>query len=197
VRDLTAVFAAFPILETERCILRASTPEDAPDLFRIMSDVRVTRYIGQQPMDLLDKAVARVQMFHNIFAEQTALPWVVASRTNEQMIGTCAIWNIDRPNHRAEIGYVLAPEWWGKGLTTEAVAAAVTFGFTNMGLHRIEAETDPENAASRRVLEKLGFVQEGHFREYYYNPVGERFTDKAVFSLLQSAWMDRLDKDTR
>ena len=186
--DLTAVFAAFPILETERCVLRAVMLEDAPAIFHIMSDPRVTRYIGQQPMDAPDKALERVCKFQSLFNERTAIPWAVASREDRQLIGTCVFWNIDRPNFRAEIGYILSPKWWGKGLMTEAAAAALKFGFTTMGLNSIEAQTDPENAASRRVLEKLGFIQEGHFREYYYDPIEDRFTDKLVFSLLASNW---------
>lgn len=192
--DLTDVFDTFPVLETERCTLRAVTHDDAPDIFHIMSDARVTRYIGQQPMDSPEKAVERVRMFQKLFDEQTAIPWAVASREHGQLIGTCVFWNIDRPNFRAEIGYILSPQWWGKGLMAEAVTAALIFGFTTMGLHSVEAQMDPENAASRRLLEKLGFVQEGHFREYYYDPAEGRFTDKAVFSLLKTTWVSRSDE---
>ena len=193
--DLSAVFANFPVLETERCVLRAVMLEDAPAIFQMMSDPRVTRYIGQQPMDSPEKAVERVRKFQSLFDEQSAIPWAVVSHENRQLIGTCVFWNIDHPNYRTEIGYILSPQWWGKGLMTEAVAAVLNFGFTRMGLHSIEAQTDPENAASRRVLEKLGFVQEGHFREYYYDPAEDRFADKVVFSLLKSAWINRMNED--
>ncbi len=71
---------------------------------------------------------------------------------------------------------------------TEAVSAALTFGFQAMALHSVEAQIAPENIGSRRVLEKLGFVQEAYFQENYYEPAEERFTDTAVFSLLKSAW---------
>jgi ribosomal-protein-alanine N-acetyltransferase len=93
------------------------------------------------------------------------------------------------PEHsRAEIGYELAPEWWGRGAMTEALGAALRFGFTSMGLHSVEAHIHPDNTGSQRVLEKLGFVQEGYFRENYNDLVEGRFTDTAVFSLLSTTW---------
>jgi ribosomal-protein-alanine N-acetyltransferase len=71
---------------------------------------------------------------------------------------------------------------------TEAIGAVLGFGFTTMGLHSVEAQIHPENTGSRRVLEKLGFVQEGYFRENFYEPADGSFTDTAVFSLLQADW---------
>jgi len=189
--DLTHVFAIFPMLETERYVLRAVTPEDAADIFHIRSDPRVTRYLAQQPMASLDEAVQRVEALRATFQEQTGIPWAIASRAHGQLIGTCVFWHLNRPHFRAEIGYELAPEWWGQGVMTEAVAAVLTFGFTLMGLHSVEAQMDPANTGSRRLLEKLGFVQEGYFRENYYDPIAAQFTDTAVFSLLKATWMEK------
>ena len=75
---------------------------------------------------------------------------------------------------------------------TEAVAAALSFGFQSMGLHSVEAQIAPANSGSRRVLEKLGFVQEAYFRENYYEPADGSFSDTAVFSLLRSSWAPRI-----
>jgi ribosomal-protein-alanine N-acetyltransferase len=190
--DLSKVFAAFPTLETQRCLLREARPDDAPDIFRFMSDARVTRYIGQQPMTSLEQAEKRVQSFQTYFQEQRAIPWVIVQRATGNVIGTYIYWNILPEHFRAEIGYILDPAWWGQGLMTEVVAATLEFGFRTMGLNSIEAQTDPGNAASSRVLEKLGFVKEGHFREYYYDPTQGKFTDKVVFSLLKSNWAKRV-----
>ena len=98
-----------------------------------------------------------------------------------------------KPHFRAEIGYDLAPAFWGQGVMPEAVGAVLTFGFTTMGLHSVEAQIDPENTGSRRVLEKLGFVQEAYFRENFYVAAEARFTDTAVFSLLKATWMSRAE----
>ena len=76
-------------------------------------------------------------------------------------------------------------------MTAAVIAAVLTFGFTTMGLHRVEAQIHPDNTGSRRVLEKLDFIQEGYFRENYYEPAEARFTDTAVYSLLRATWMHR------
>ncbi len=189
--NLTTAFATFPVLETERFTLRAAMPDDAAAIFRIMHDPRVTRYFGMLPMATLEEAVQRVQGFQQDFQEQSGIRWVITPRGTTQCIGTCGYWRIINPHFRAEIGYELDPAYWGQGVMTEAIAAALTFGFTTMGLHSVEAQIHPENTGSRRVLEKLGFTQEGYFRENYYDPVESRFTDTAVFSLLKATWLKR------
>jgi ribosomal-protein-alanine N-acetyltransferase len=189
--DLTAAFATFPVLETERFVLRAPTLDDADDMFRIMSDVRVTRYFGALPMVARVEAEQRVERIHTAFQEHNGIRWAIADRASGQLVGTAGFWRLIKPHFRAEIGYELAPEWWGKGVMTEALSAMLAFGFTRMGLHSVEAHIHPDNGASRRVLEKLGFVQEGYFRENFYDPIEAQFTDTAVFGLLSTKWMQR------
>jgi ribosomal-protein-alanine N-acetyltransferase len=187
--DLSVAFATFPVLETERLVLRAVTPADAEAMFRIMRDPRVTRYFGSPPMMSPDEAVQRVDHIVQAFREQTGVRWAITQRGNSQLLGTCGYWRLVKPHFWAEIGYELAPEYWGRGIMTEAIGAVLQFGFTTMALHRVEAQIHPANIGSRRVLEKLGFVQEGYFRENYYEAAEEQFTDTAVFSLLQAAWI--------
>jgi len=191
--DLTTAFAVFPVLETERFLLRPATLDDVTDMFRVMSDLRVTRYFGMLPMTTLAEAQQRVQAIQTAFQEQSGVRWAIANRANGQLVGTCGFWRLIKSHDRAEIGYELAPEWWGQGVMTEALGAMLDFGFTRMGLHSVEAQIHPANSGSRRVLEKLGFVQEGYFRENYYDPVEARFTDTAVYSLLKVIWMSRAD----
>lgn len=189
--NLDQLFAEFPTLETERCIIRPFTPEDAPAFFEVMRHEQVTRYIGQKPMASVEDAVARLQRFQRVYDQQEGLVWAVVLRENNQLIGNVLLWNLNSAHYRAEVGYILGPEWWGKGLMTEVVTRVLDFGFDTMGLHSIEAQTDPDNAASRRVLEKLGFVLEAHYHENYYDITRERFTDTTVFSLLVQNWKGR------
>jgi [ribosomal protein S5]-alanine N-acetyltransferase len=189
--DLTAAFVAFPVLETKRFLLRLATLDDVADMFRVMSDPQVTRYFGMLPMATPAEAQERVQAIQKAFQEQTGVRWAIVDRANGQLIGTCGFWRLIKPHDRAEIGYELAPEWWGQGVMTEALGAMLDFGFTRMGLHSVEAQIHPANSGSRRVLEKQGFVQEGYFHENFYDPVEARFTDTAVFSLLSTTWMRR------
>lgn len=189
--DLSRAFATFPVLHTDRFVLREPTGHDIDAMFRIMSDPQVMRYFGQQPMRTRDEARQRIHDMHSAFHERNGIRWVIAGRDNSHLIGTCGFWRLDKPHFRAEIGYELAPEWWGRGVMPEAVGAALRFGFAQMHLHSVEAQIHPSNIGSRRVLEKLGFVQEGYFRENYYDPIEARFTDTAVFSLLAADWQAR------
>ena len=193
--DLTEAFAIFPVLETERLVLRAPTLGDVDDIFRIMSDVRVTRYFGALPMVARVEAEQRVERIHSAFQEHNGVRWAIADRASGQLVGTAGFWRLIKPHYRAEIGYELAPEWWGRGVMTEVVGAMLSFGFTRMGLHSVEAQIHPGNSASRRVLEKLGFAQEGHLRENFYDPIEAGFTDTAVFGLLAADWLRRAEND--
>jgi ribosomal-protein-alanine N-acetyltransferase len=187
-RDLSIAFATFPVLETKRFLLRAVAPDDTDAIFRMMSDPRVVRYFGTLPMTAPEQAERRVQGITAAFEQRAGIRWAITSRADGGLLGTGGFWRLMAEHSRAEMGYELAPEWWGRGAMTEALGAVLGFGFTSMGLHSVEAQIHPDNTGSRRVLEKLGFVQEGYFRENYYDPVEARFTDTAVFSLLSATW---------
>jgi [ribosomal protein S5]-alanine N-acetyltransferase len=135
--------------------------------------------------------VTRVEGIQIDFSAQEGLRWAITDRATGEFLGTGGFWRIVKAHHRAEIGYELAADWWGKGMMSEVGAVMLDFGFTQMKLHSVEAQIHPDNQGSRRVLEKLGFVQEGHFRENYYDPVEQRFTDTTVFSLLKRDWLAR------
>jgi [ribosomal protein S5]-alanine N-acetyltransferase len=162
--DLAEAFATFPVLETKRYTLRAVEQDDAPDIFRIMGDPRVTRFFGQLPMAAHDEAIQRVAGIRAAFEAREGVRWAIVDRASGAFTGTGGFWRLIKQHYRAEIGYELAPEWWGQGVMPEAAGAALAFGFARMGLHSVEAHIHPANAGSRRVLEKLGFVQEGYFR---------------------------------
>ncbi|UJR86468.1 GNAT family N-acetyltransferase [Sandaracinus amylolyticus] len=186
--DLDAAFASFPVLETERLVLRAAMPNDALDLYRILSDPRVTRYFGRPPWTALAQAEERIAVTDAAFRERKGIRWVLSLRGNPRMIGSCGFWRMVPEHLRAEVGYELDPEQWGHGYMPEALRAIVAFGFDVLRLHAVEAHIDPENRNSARVLEKLGFAQEAYFRESYYEAQNDRFTDTAVLTALRTTW---------
>lgn len=183
--DTAAAIAAFPVLRTPRLVLRAITIDDAPAILRIMGDPRVTRYFGSLPMAAIEQATQRVEIIERDFQQQNGIRWAITQRESGEFLGSCGFWRLIKAHYRAEIGYELAPEWWGRGIMPETMRAILAFGFSTLGLHSVEAHIHPKNSGSRRVLEKLGFVQEGYFRENYYDPIEQQFTDTAVFSLLR------------
>ena len=186
--DLSGAFATFPVLETERLILRSLTPDDTEAVFQLLSDPQVIRYFGMPAMATVEKAAQRVERILADFEKHEGIRWALTDRATGELLGSCGYWRLTKPHHRAEIGYELASRAWGRGLMVEAAAPILAFGFAQMGLHSVEAQIHPENTASRRVLEKLGFVQEGYFRQNFYDEFEQQFTDTAVFSLLKSDW---------
>ncbi len=105
------------------------------------------------------------------------------------MIGIIGQYRVKWEHFRSEVGYMLLPEYNGKGIATEALALVVRYGFEYMQMHSLEAIIDPMNGASARVLEKNGFVREAHIRENeYYNG---RFLDTVIYSLLRRDWEKR------
>ena len=178
-----------PTLETARLRLRWLDEADAPALFTIFSDADVCRYWSSPPYEALAEAVALVDEIHRLFRAKTLFEWGVAERETDAVIGTVTLAHLDPQNRRAELGFSVARARWGQGIASEAVTAALAFGFTTLGLHRVEADVDPRNAASIRVLEKLGFAREGLMRERWI--VGEERCDSLFLGLLAREWRAR------
>ena len=87
------------------------------------------------------------------------------------------------------MGYILRSQSWGKALMSESLRSLVNYGFTNLNLNRIEADIDPRNERSERVLQRLGFVKEGHLRQRWI--VSGEVSDSALYGLLRSDWEAR------
>ena len=113
--------------------------------------------------------------------------WLVADRRGDAAIGSCSLFRFDARHRRAEVGYALRSDRWGRGLAAEAVALALDWGFRTLALHRIEAGIDPRNDASRRLLERLGFRREGLLRNHRRHADGTP-RDTVVFSIIDSEW---------
>ncbi|MCC6595314.1 MAG: GNAT family N-acetyltransferase, partial [Rhodanobacteraceae bacterium] len=99
---------------------------------------------------------------------------------------TCSLFALSRDHARAELGYALRPAYWRQGLATQMLTLALGHAFTALGLLRIEADVDPLNLASCRLLERLGFVREGLLRERWR--VGGATQDSALYGLLARDW---------
>ncbi len=180
----TSIFAALPILETERLTLRPIRREDEADAFAYGADPEVSRYTTWERHRSVDDARAFVDWVLGEYERGRPAPWAIVHREAGRLIGACGVadW---RPEHaRAEIGYVLARPYWGQGYTTEAVRAVLAFGFQELKLNRIEAVCAVENAASERVMQKVGMRCEGVLRQYML--VKGRFHDWKLYSILAS-----------
>lgn len=183
-------FEYFPVIETDRLIMREINLEDLGALFKIFSSEDVMKYYGMFPIDQLKQAQNLILSFRDGFDEEKSIRWGITLKESQVFIGTCGFHNMQKRSFRAEIGYELSPDHWNKGYVTEAIGAMLEFGFGMMGLNRIEALVYPENTASHRALEKLGFKEEGLLREYAY--FREVFQDLVMHSILRREYLDHL-----
>lgn len=175
-----------PILETPRLVLRALRDEDASALYAIHSDPVTMRYWATPPWSSPDQAQAMLARARDGFAAGDALRFAVIERDGDALVGTCTLFGIDATHRRAEVGYVLARERWGRGVMREALTALLDYAFGPLGLHRVEADVDPRNVASVGLLERLGFAREGLLRERWR--VSGEVSDSVFLGLLEPAW---------
>ena len=177
-------FTPFPELKTERLLLRRLTKDDARELFILRSDEDVLRYLGREPANSIIEVEELIDKFNKNIDENESILWGIALLSDTTtIIGTICLWNFKRESYRSEIGYILHPAHWRKGIMKEAVNCVVGYGFVILKLHSIEALLSAENIASSAVLEKTGFVKEGHLKESYY--FKGKFSDTAIYSRLK------------
>lgn len=183
----------FPVLQTERLVLRGFRDSDAPAVFSIFSRDIVTTYHNAETMRSIEQAEKLVRVRASLFGNGLGIRWGIALRERRDVIiGSCGYYNLNKAFRSAEIGYDLHPAYWRQGIMTEALAAVIGYGFGKgffFPLNRIDALTHVEHEASAGLLERLGFQEEGLRREFGYWK--GQFHDLRSFSLLHGDWATR------
>lgn len=176
-------FSPFPTLTTARLTLREPHLADVDALFVLRSDPALMQFIPRPLAKTPADAAAVLTLMRDSQARNERLNWAI-TRTGQgdELLGVIGYVNIYPDAHRAEIGYILRADCHGLGLMDEALQATVAYGFDQMRLHSIEAIIRPENAASRKLVARNGFVQEGLFRENCF--FEGQYLDSAVYSRL-------------
>ncbi|RST77214.1 N-acetyltransferase [Siminovitchia acidinfaciens] len=173
---------SFPEIQTKRLHLKEVRHTDAKDLHEFLSDGEVRKYIGIPPYTKMEETYKEIEWYDKIFNTKTGIRWGIALKDDPTIIGSCGFLNISQSNFRAEIGYELHRSYWRQGIVSEALEAVIKYGFEEMKLNRSEALIEPENVASVKLVERLGFLQEGLLREYEYG--AGKFDDLYMYSLL-------------
>jgi ribosomal-protein-alanine N-acetyltransferase len=182
---LDLLFSPFPLLNTDRLQLRQISMDDAAEILTLRSDTRVMQYLDRPALLNIDEAKEMVGKIEKALADNAGITWAIALKDDPELIGTIGFWKINKDDHRGEIGYMLHPAFQGKGIMMEAMKLVLEYGFQRMKLHSVEANVNPGNLASIKLLGKNHFIQEAYFREnYYYNG---KFLDSAIYSLLAPA----------
>jgi ribosomal-protein-alanine N-acetyltransferase len=172
----------FPIIKTDRLVIRKITHDDVSEVFFLRSDKELIKYLDRAPMETMEEAFEYIKKGNESFTENDAINWGIQLKDDNKLIGTIGFWRIDKPHHRAEVGYAIHTDHQGKGLMNEALQAVIEYGFHALGFHSIEANINPHNHASSRLLLKNNFVKEAHFKENYY--FNGKFYDSVIYSLI-------------
>lgn len=176
----------FPVLTTERLLLREFDLADVPAVFDILRREDVNKWLETDPLQSIAETEARVQARMGLFKDKVGFRWAIVLRDDPaQVIGSCGYFSVRRGTQTVETGYEIHPDCWNKGFMTEALRAMIEFsvGAHNLlPVHRMEALVAPGNAASIRILEKLGFDREGLRREFGFWK--GRYQDVYLYAML-------------
>jgi len=177
-----------PVLVTQRLRLRRFRVDDVDAMHACYGDAGAMRWWNTPPharKSDTERSVRRSM----VFAPWKRMVWAVAKGPEDRCIGMVNYHNADMDHRKAEVGYLLQPAEHGQGLAFEAMSAVVGFCFGEMGMHRLQAVIDPDNAASRGLAQKLGFRQEGVLRESLF--LGGVWRDDVIYGLLAEEWEAR------
>lgn len=178
------------VLRSARLTLRPFTQGDAAPLFRVFSDEQVVRFWSVGAWTDIAQAEQMIAEAFAAYREGSLCRYAIALRDTDELIGICNLRGFFAQNRRCELGYALGSAHWGRGYAFEALEALLGHAFSALDMNRIEADIDPRNAASARLLEKLGFRQEGYMPERWIVH-GEK-ADTAFYGLLRRYWDERV-----
>lgn len=180
-------FHPFPILQTERLLLRHISKADAEDIFVFRSDSEVMRYIPRPVAKSIEDVYPLVALLDEFLDKGERVNWGIELKETKKIVGMIGFVNIKPEHFRAEVGYVLASQYHRKGIMFEALEAIVAYGFDKLNLHSVEAIVDADNEASNKLLLKFGFLKEAYFREDFYHNTS--FRNSVHFGLLKNEFI--------
>jgi [ribosomal protein S5]-alanine N-acetyltransferase len=178
--------AIIPTFTTKRLGIRQLDRSDAEAIFALQSDRRVTEPYCQEPYKTIGETRKWLEERVSERGRSESTYWVLTPPGQDTAIGSCCLWNFDWKSRRAELGYELRPDHWGKGIMGEAIRPILNYGFTDLGLHRIEACPFGANSASNRLLLRLGFRYEGNLGQRHL--FRGRYFDQLWYGLLKEEW---------
>jgi ribosomal-protein-alanine N-acetyltransferase len=155
------------LLATERLLLRKPRAEDAPLIFAAYAqDPDVTRYLTFRPHRDLNETHEAIGRFLENWRTEKSYCWLIFRRDDEELVGAISA----REDQGINLGYLLARPFWGQGFMSEALSAIGEWAFSVPLVFRVWAVCDLENEASARLLERIGFYQEGVLRKWSHHP---------------------------
>ncbi|MET0982139.1 MAG: GNAT family N-acetyltransferase [Telluria sp.] len=178
-----------PVLHTARLTLRPLADGDGPALFAIFSDAEVVRYWSRSAWTGMEQAGEMLAAAAEGYADGSGLRYGIVVTATSELVGVASLFAFDHNNRRCDLGYVLGSRHWGQGYASEALVPVLDHAFETLNMNRIEADIDPRNIGSQRVLEKLAFRREGFMPERWI--VHGETADTAFYGLLKRYWEAR------
>ncbi|HMA94035.1 MAG TPA: GNAT family protein [Polyangiaceae bacterium] len=175
-------------IRTKRLLIREFLANDREQLLAIVRDPSQIEHmlLSLETEQQLDEFLSMV--LSSIDAEQR-LQWhfAVADLITGQFLGSCCLMIEPGSTSSAELGYWFLREAWGRGYATESSAAMLALGFRSIGLHRVWGKCHVRNAASAKVMEKLGMVYEGTLREHAW--LRDHYRSSRIYGMLESEYV--------
>jgi [ribosomal protein S5]-alanine N-acetyltransferase len=188
VAQVREVLKDLPTLETDRLVLRKMTLDDAEAIFAYASEHEVSRYTLWETHRSIEDSRAFLELVIQKYESGGEPDWGIVYKGDHRFVGACGLVDWEAEHARAEVGFVLSREYWGRGLMPEAVRAMFSFGFERMNLNRVEARCIVENAASARVMEKAGMAYEGTLRQREY--IKGAYRDIKLYAILKEEFRE-------
>lgn len=177
-----------PTLKSNRLLIRPINHNDCYDMYEYAKKDNVGPNAGWSPHKSLDETKNIIMnMINETLVDNNIGVFAIVFKENMKMIGTIGLHNYHEKNASASLGYVLSPDYWGRGLMVEAVKTIITFAFDELSIYRLECSHYDFNQQSKRVIEKVGFVFEGISRKNKVLLNGNR-CDTHNYSILKSDW---------
>lgn len=162
---ISSFFSNMPKLESDRLFFRAIKRSDLEDIYEYSSNPKTSQYLLWSPHQSISITKEFIEIVLSKYKSGDYNDWAIIYKKTGKMIGTCGFTRIDEENNLVEIGYVLNPDYWGRGLATEAVKRVLKFAFEVMNVNRVEAKFMFGNDASLAVMKKAGMTFEGYQRD--------------------------------
>ncbi len=152
-------------------------------MFELRTNEAAMKFINKAKPVSIDEVMAMIRGMQQEFHMNRTKAWGIIHKPDGRLIGTIGYYRMLPEHFRGEIGYMLHPDFWGKGIMRKLIDVVIKHGFEEMGLHSIEARINPANDNSRKILERSGFVREGYFKESFF--FDGQFLDTEIFGLLK------------
>ncbi len=175
----------FPELSKDGVHLRRLVSADADDLYGMRTHNQMFPYLFNYRKESAEEVMSKIDQGNQAFEDGKGINWAICSKNDPKMIGYVGYWRIVPDHEQAEIGYMVHPDHWGKGIMSKCLDLVFDYALQELGIHRIEAFVRKENKASIHLLKKREFLFEGELKDYIKSPSG--FSNALIYARLNKS----------